>query len=214
MITVLFFDTETNGLPKERNALTTSTENWPHILQISWTTASVSTDSLEILEQQTHFLKLEDDIVFNTESAAIHKIEENIVRTGTPSREILEKFQKAAKSVDVIVAHNLSFDKSVLWASYYRLNDKETFSWWPQYEYCTMNATKGLLKLPSKFAKPKDPWKLPRLSELHIWLFQKEPEKLHTADADVDTLISCFKELCIRKVVSIELWEHKLKKLD
>ena len=209
MLTILFFDTETNGLPKDRNGLTTNTENWPYILQISWSIISCSSERFDVLEQQTHYIEFPEGVPFDTEAAKIHKIEEAVVRSAVPSREVLEKFRKAAQASDVIVAHNLAFDKSVLWASYYRLNSQETFSWWPTHDYCTMIATKNLIKLPSKYAKPNDLYKLPRLVELYRWLFNKEPEgNLHSADADVAVLITCFRELLARRVVPFDLWKE------
>jgi DNA polymerase III epsilon subunit-like protein len=209
---ILFFDTETNGLPLSRNALTSDTEKWPYILQISWTLMDFSTNP-EIFNTKTYYLELPPGITWNKESAVIHKISETTARSGKQTREVLMSLQEAMKSADVLVAHNLAFDKPVLRAAYYRLNANESFTWWPLLEYCTMENTKSLIKLPSKYAKPGDPWKYPRLTELYKYLFEKEADSslLHTASGDVSLLITCFKELLTRRVVPFEAWVELLR---
>lgn len=213
MLTILFFDTETNGLPKDRKATTQDTEKWPYILQISWTLLLIENNcKRNILESQTHYLRLPDNVQFDTEASKIHKIQESIVRAAPDSKTILDLFKKVSQSANVIVAHNLAFDKPALYASFYRINKDENFNWWPSYEFCTMEQTKGILKLPSKFAKPNDPWKYPRLSELHKYLFEVEPvEILHSAETDVAVLIKCFLELVERRVVPLDKWEEALR---
>ena len=213
MLTALFFDTETNGLPGDRNALTTDTAKWPHIVQISWTLTKYLDGVWIPIVSATHYIRLPSEIPWNTGSAAIHKISEETARSGTDARDVLKEFQEAAAQADVIIAHNLAFDKPVLRAALYRLNPAETFSWWPTLEYCTMEHTKALCKLPTKFAKPSDPWKYPRLVELYKYLFNKEAgtDGLHTASGDVALLITCFEELLARRVVPFDTWLANLR---
>ena len=213
MLTALFFDTETNGLPVDRNALTSDTTKWPHILQLSWSLTKYEDNAFTLISTATNYLYLPSEIPWNTGSAAIHKIPEATVRSGSDARDVLKGFQEAAAKADVIIAHNLAFDKPVIRAAVYRLNSSENFSWWPTLEYCTMEHTKALCKLPTKFAKPSDPWKYPRLVELYKYLFNKEADKaaLHTASGDVAILIACFEELLARRVVPFDTWLTNLR---
>jgi len=214
MITTLFFDTETNGLPTDRNALTSDTGKWPHIIQLSWTLKTYEEGAGSIkVATETHYLRLPTEIAWNADSAAIHKIPETTARCGEDVRDVLRSFQEAAATADVIVAHNLVFDKPVLRASFYRIHAPESFSWWPTLEYCTMEHTKALCKLPTKFAKPSDPWKYPRLTELYKYLFNTNAptEGLHTASGDVSLLITCFEELLTRRVVPFDTWLANLR---
>lgn len=213
MLTALFFDTETNGLPSDRNALTSDTVKWPHIVQLSWSLSKYEDNTWTLLSTATHYVCLPSEVPWNTGSAAIHKIPEATARSGAAAREVLKEFQEAAAKADVIVAHNLAFDKPVLRAALYRLNSTESFSWWPTLEYCTMEHTKALCKLPTKFAKPSDPWKYPRLVELYKYLFNKEANRdaLHTASGDVAVLITCFEELLARRVVPFDTWLTNLR---
>lgn len=217
MFTVLFFDTETNGLPTDRNAFTRDTEKWPHILQISWTLKSYQRNDEKvegrIISSETHYIHLPDAVPFNDRSAAIHNISESVVRKAAESRDVLERFKKDAQSADVLIAHNLAFDKPVLMAEYYRINPNESFAWLPTTDYCTMEQTKSTLRLPTRFARPNDPWKNPRLTELYEWLFKTAPtkEQLHTADGDVVVLIACFEELVRLRVVPFDKWLEALR---
>lgn len=208
MINVLFFDTETNGLPLDRRALTSDVCKWPHILQISWTLKSYSESDSRVLETHTEYLKLPTGVPWNDESAKFHKIPKKAIEMGQEPSEVLELFAKVAKKAHVIVSHNLAFDKPVVRAAFYRLNPKETFSWWATHEFCTMDSTKALCKIPSKFGKPGDPWKWATLPELYSFLFNKDVSGvvLHTAEGDTQVLIQCFDELVKRRVVPLLKW--------
>lgn len=213
MLTILFFDTETNGLPLGRRDLTTDVSKWPHILQISWTLKSYTETTSATLETQTHYLKLPSGVPWNNESAKFHNISQNDVNDGEEPEKILLEFKAAVKRANVIVAHNLAFDKPVVRAAFYRLSSTETFSWWPLHEFCTMDSTKALCKLPSKYAKPGDPWKWPTLPELYKYLFGKDVSGvvLHTAEGDTSVLLQCFDELILRRVVPLAKWLEILR---
>jgi DNA polymerase III epsilon subunit-like protein len=213
MLNVLFFDTETNGLPLDRRALTSDVAKWPHVLQISWTLKSYTDTSSKTLETQTTYLKLPDDIPWNDESAKFHKISKKSIEGGTDPRETLNAFKEAVKKANVLVAHNLAFDKPVVRAAFYRLNASEDFKWWPTFEYCTMDTTKALCKLPSKYAKPGDLWKWPTLPELYKFLYGVDISGvvLHTAEGDTNVLIQCFDALLLRRVIPLDKWLSVLR---
>lgn len=213
MLHILFFDTETNGLPLDRKALTSEVAKWPHILQISWTLKAYDVRSSKTLETRTAYLKLPADVSWNAESAKFHKILPSQVESGESCDEVLQSFRTAAKKAHVLVAHNLAFDKPVLRAAFYRLNSSETFSWWPRHEYCTMDNTKALCKLPSRWAKPGDPYKWPTLPELYKYLYGVDISGviLHTAEGDTNVLIQCFEELLERRVVPLVRWLDVLR---
>jgi len=113
MINVLFFDTETNGLPLDRRALTSDVAKWPHVLQISWTLKCYTDNSSKTLETHTTYIKLPAGVPWNDESAKFHKISKKSVEDGTDPRETLNAFKEAVKKANVLVSHNLAFDKPV-----------------------------------------------------------------------------------------------------
>jgi DNA polymerase-3 subunit epsilon len=205
----LFFDTETNGLPSNRAKDYTEVRAWPHILQIAWQVWEIQGSLQRLITSKNILVKPQSTMVWNEESATIHKIKrEDLAAHGISLQKMLESFYQDAKDVDCIVAHNLGYDKPVLWAEFHRWvlsgrGDRAPHEWWPEKELCTMMDTRSLCKIPSKKKDPKDPYKWPRLSELFQTLFvgQPIPDNLHDASQDVDVLVSCFLELLRRDLV-------------
>lgn len=217
---ILFFDTETNGLPKERNALSHDHAKWPHIVHLAWqiwtySDAGAGEASPVLVCKKSVLIRPEETLVWNAESEAIHGIsKERALAEGKPVNTVLEEFRADAATCHVLIAHNIAFDKPVLRASYYRMDPSESFVWWPPTEYCTMENTKRLCKLPSKFAKPSDPYKYPRLVELQTYLHGSAGDfDFHTADGDVSCLVSCFQELVRRRLVPFDTWRRTLRVL-
>ena len=135
---ILVFDTETTGLP-ERNGrndpLINDVEKWPHIIQLSY--LLYDTNLKKLLECQDHIIKLPKNITISKESTNIHGINRSLCnRKGICIDYAIEDFNKTLQQCDCIVAHNLSFDKSMIQVENIRLNNKDSFK--QISEYCTM----------------------------------------------------------------------------
>jgi hypothetical protein len=57
---VLVFDTETTGLPTERNASISDLKVWPHIVQLSYILYDI--DEKKIIKCQDHIIKIDPAI--------------------------------------------------------------------------------------------------------------------------------------------------------
>lgn len=196
---VLFFDTETNGLPKNRYAPYTSTEMWPHVVQISW--QIIDTDTWLVLKEEDHFLK--PRTVWDKEAERIHQIPESIAKKfGKEPLDVFKLLQGDLLLCSSMVAHNMTFDKTAIMSELQRLyiSGQYTISptkfWNGIKEVCTMNATKVFCDL--KF-KEGTGLKFPRLNELYLKLFGAEYDisgaNLHNAKHDVSCLVMCVKKL-------------------
>ena len=208
---VILYDTETNGLPKRWNAPPTDVANWPAILTIAWQIWDYSAEPPVLLEKEMRLVDPGPSIVWDEEAAKIHGLSLEIARTeGQAPVQVFTEFMEKVRTCDLVVAHNLAFDKSVVLASLYRLNPSMRVDWWPRMEYCTCLNTAMLCKLPPvcKNPKPSDPYKRPRLPELYNYLFEKQPDAavLHSAAGDTAVLSDCFLELVRRRVVPLERW--------
>lgn len=212
---ILFFDTETNGLPHVKNAPVTVVENWPRVVQIAWQIWEFAPgDSSPNHVQSLSFLvKPDPGLVWDAGSFAIHKIsKERAILEGTSGNEVFQAFSTVLQSSSVVCAHNIAFDKPVALAELLRHSIGITS--WPHIEYCTCINTKELLKLPSRYAKPWDMYKLPKLVELYTFLYSPSVTfEFHSATGDVQCLVQCFRELVRRRFVPLDTWERNLRVL-
>jgi DNA polymerase III subunit epsilon len=187
----LFFDTETTGLPKSWKAPVSDTGNWPHIVQIAWT---IFDDSGKQLAFHDHIVKPEGFVI--PESAtAIHGIStEKALKEGRQAREVLKEFSVAVQGAARLVAHNLDFDEKMVRVELFRLGMPDGLGEIPR--ICTMKASTKYCKIPGPYG---DKW--PKLSELHIKLFEVDFEDQHNAASDVLCCAKCFFELRRRAVI-------------
>jgi len=194
---VIVFDTETTGLPQDYNALITDSAKWPHIVQLSYIV--YDTDTKEILDFTDRIVYLDPAVVtISPESMAVHKITaERSQEEGKPIGEVLAEFMEALKDVDLVVGHNIGFDKRMIGVECNRNGiHADPFVNANQIalpDYCTMRETTARCQLPTLNKKTGQTyWKWPKLSELHTHLFGSPPKGTHNAIADVMICLRCF----------------------
>lgn len=206
---ILVFDTETNGLPKNMYESFYKTENWPRILQIAWQVLLLSEDgqSIAAAESGNMYVTPDPTMAWDAEAAAVHGITRDLLETqGRPLTETLAAFREVAATTDVWIAHNIAFDAPVVMAEYVRSGSTD-FTWLPPSQYCTCDSTRALCKLPTIYATPRNPYKRPKLSELHTWLFGAPGAyAAHDAAGDVACLSACVQELLRRRLVPLDAW--------
>lgn len=200
---IVYFDTETNGLPKVRGGADTDVKNHPEPVEIAW---QIWEDE-KLVKRRVALIKPDPSIVWDSGSAMIHKIYKQFaLDNGTPGADVFTEFKTDCRSCDAIIAHNLAFDLPVVKCACLRLwSDDLDFSWLPATQICTMKLTTGVCKLPYKDSKyPQRPgsYKQPRLAELHTYLFGNAGTyEAHRASSDVDCLVACSQELLRRNIL-------------
>jgi DNA polymerase-3 subunit epsilon len=187
---ILFVDTETTGLPKNRNsnALETS-DNWPDIVSVSW--AVYDNGVRKFIK---YALIKPGDWVIPEDSTKIHGITmDYAIEHGESLYEVLHELREDLVLCDSVVAHNLEFDKNVLFHAYkWRLN-MNPWPFWPKDEICTMIHSESEVKIPSKYPKPGRLYKPPTLKELYKATFDRDPEGgLHNSQRDVEVLCEIY----------------------
>ncbi len=184
----LIFDTETTGLPKRWGAPISDTDNWPRCIQIAW---QLHDDLGRVIEHQDYLVKPEGfNIPYDAER--IHGISTELAQAdGIPLAEVLEKFNIALSKAKFIVGQNLGFDVNIMGCEFYRLGVESPMGSMPILDTCT-EVTASLLKLPGGRGGK---FKLPTLTELHQYLFNKPFAEAHNATADVEATTRCFFEL-------------------
>jgi DNA polymerase III epsilon subunit-like protein len=215
---VLLFDTETNGLPKNRFAPPSQTDAYPAVLQISWAMYALTADSMTLVDRVDKSLRLAPEIPWDTGAAAIHGIPEAKARVGEyPAKAFLE-FREVLHQVDYVICHNMEFDKPVVRAAAYAASSsvgeadaKLLRSLWSTKirEFCTMNSTRALVGIPSA-PEAKHPFKAPRLNELytklygHVYDLSGSGNSLHSARSDTHCLAQCVIRLLRRGHLRID----------
>jgi len=199
---LLFIDSETNGLPLNRYAPFTSSEMWPHLIQLSW--QIVDSTNWTTLKMENHFLK--PRAVWDKDAERVHQIPEGFAKDhGKEPVDVLTILHEDLEVSDCIIAHNLVFDKTAILAEVQRawesgkIQTRPLTFWRGKKELCTMVLTKQFVGI--KFPKSND-LKFPRLEELYTKLFDKPYDisgaKLHDSSNDVSCLVMCYRELTTR----------------
>lgn len=187
---ILFIDTETTGLPKNRysNGLE-SKDNWPNIVSVSWAVYQ-GQEKLYI----KYALIKPDGWIIPEDSTKIHGITyEYALANGRDLYEVMIELHDDLLKCDVVVAHNLEFDKNVIFSAYKWHCKMNPWPFWPKEEICTMNRAESEVKIPSKYPKPGKLYKSPSLMELYRDTFKKEPSvALHNSQRDVEAMCEIF----------------------
>ena len=196
---ILVFDTETTGLPSDRNASIRDVTKWPHIIQLSYILYDI--DMKKTLCCVDDIIKLDDNVEISEKSIELHKITRSISnRKGILISEAINNFNMVLETADVVVAHNLSFDKKMIMVECVRLNMKQYFtnsSGKGVKEYCSMKNSVGICKIERVNSKGEKYYKYPSLSELHNYLFGHYPENVHDSMADVLICLRCYYKMII-----------------
>lgn len=191
----LVFDTETNGLPRSRNAPVSEVSNWPRVVQIAWE----AFDTRDWKTDSRSYVIHPDGFTIPKDAERVHGISTSIARKrGVALAEALDAFVEILSQSAVLVGHNLKFDTNVVGAEFHRLGLGDPFR--GKTHSCTMLATTKFCALPGPYG-----YKWPTLPELHSRLFGKTVKETHDAAADVATCSKCFFELKRRGVVRIAI---------
>lgn len=188
----LVCDTETNGLPKSWRVSYLDVQNWPRIVQIAWMAVERKENGDWQQSECYSAVIYPDDWWIPPAVSDVHGITDEKARAeGRPIREVLSEFFLATCQADVLVAHNVDFDRSVILAELLRLDEAEAIRKLIAADYyCTMEAGTSICTIPGSHG-----WKWPRLSELYWHLFGTLPVNQHRADGDVLACAACLQKL-------------------
>ena len=170
---ILFFDTETTGLVKDWDNPGSAYN--PRMVQIGLLLCS---DSGRVLHTMGTMI-LPEGFEIPPVVENIHGIStEMATKHGLNLNDVLDVFMDLITSADLLVAHNLKFDRCVIEGELIRANkcaclDIKT--------YCTMLNTTDICMLPSK----RNGYKWPKLSEAYQHFFKIPLEDAHDALTDV-----------------------------
>lgn len=191
---ILIFDTETTGLPIKYNASIYNTSNWPFIIQLSY--CIFDTKQNKIILNSNNIVKVDN---IPEDSIKIHGITQEICNSkGRAISDVLNQFNTDARNADLLVAHNISFDKKIIIVECIREDIMSIFCNKPL-EYCTMKNAINLCKIERKFKDGTSYFKYPTLTELHNYLFGQDPSGQHDAQNDILICLRCYYKMIYNK---------------
>lgn len=178
MTVITFFDTETTGLPKYKNA--SNHPDQPRIVQFAY----ITTD--EHGNEITHANMIcQTDVEIGSKAQEVHGIDyKKTVKYGVRQTVLANVIRSIYDYSDILVAHNAKFDNFLCKAHLARLgveleNNKL---------YCTLENSKDLIQLPPTEKMKRagfNKFKQPNLMEAHQFFFRSGFDGAHDALADV-----------------------------
>ncbi len=208
------FDTETTGLPKGSKAPWYKHHLWPHIVQMSWLTYDTDTGEMHCVDR---IVNIGPEIEITEGSIEKHGITHKMsLESEYKITDVLKEFTDVLESSDMIVGHNIDFDRNVLMCEYSRNNLKNTMEYYDKMlMYCTMRNSIDVCKIKKEWPNGNVTYKWPTLEELHYTLFRNNPINLHNSLVDIFVTFRCFYKLkfdkdILRENVSLRSYYNEL----
>ena len=183
-MSIIFFDTETTGLPLNYDAPCTDVDNWPRLVQLAWVMDADDGPSISA----GNCLIRPEGFEIHERASLVHGITtERALASGVNIKEALGIFLRCVKASSLIVGHSVAFDISVVGAECVRVGAPYE---WGKPSYCTMLRAIDHCAIPSPYGL-----KWPKLQELHSKLFGCEFDNAHNAMSDVTAAAKCYWEM-------------------
>ena len=181
MGSILFFDTETTGLPDWKKP--SGSEQQPHLVELAAILADENT--MEVITVIDTVIKPEGWII-PKEMTDIHGIShERALEDGVSEKSAVKSLFDLWKSSENIkrVSHNRTFDQRIIRIAAKRyLSDEDIEAWADKSDFeCTMLKAKPIMELPPK---GRFGYKNPRLEEAYLFFTGRERGTQHRAMAD------------------------------
>lgn len=194
-MTIVFFDTETTGLPRDYNVPSSKLDNWPRLVQLAWI---VSDYDGNVISNENHII-IPNGFEIPSISAAIHGITTEIAKSkGEKLVDVIDKFLGVLQNATAIAGHNISFDQHIVEAEILRCGRFNILKSIPS--YCTMKLSANYCNILNSNREVK--W--PTLQELFFKLYREKFEEAHNAMADIQATYKCFFTLVKLGVIKLE----------
>lgn len=189
---ILYFDTETTGLPNAQNPLNHPSQ--PHMTQLGFILEVNGNDALTVdtLIRPDETWRIHDDsgtVIGKIASELTGITADMCYADGIPVADAVELFMIAAENADAIVCHNTSFDAKLMSIQYARLKPdmppRTVLCGRPT--LCTMKAATPICKIPKKGVVKTTGvnFKWPKLTEAVEFFYGETLEGAHSAIVDI-----------------------------
>ena len=212
---VMIFDVETTGLlPRDRTG--TPLTELPHILQISF--VIFDTQYWRVVKSVDFHINVPSTVEISPLITELTGITREKCDNGTTILNALLEFQTEYTMCNMIVAHNIQFDREMIRVEMERNREQIlTFDtnmiFNAEYEksvnkeiYCTMQMGRNVCKIEGLTKTGKTYLKSPKLIELYEHLFGMSPKDLHNSLVDTYVCLRCFVKLRFKFDLSLDMF--------
>jgi len=225
MVKILAFDTETNTntmLMREKNSkkllsfvdYKNNNSLWstyinicPSIIQLSYVLYDTNNSSSSKIFNK--YIDIPDNITITEETIKIHHITRETILNATnvnkaKIEDALNEFMNDFSKADVVVGHNVQFDRTMIIAELIRTSKEDKVQKIKQMMNnnnfaCTMKITTPILKQVlhvTKKTEDQKVFKYPKLIEAYKYYFGYEPNKKFLHNALIDAIV-CLRVYCM-----------------
>ena len=192
-MTILFFDLETTGLLPNIDVNYRNLDKFINcrMVSIAW---YIYDNSENLIKSKYTVIKPMDfNIDNNSKATKINKITNIIATNGSNINNVWNELANDLVNVDLLVAHNLHFDITVLSSELVRSGREDILTKLCNTDkYCTMINSTNICKIPFAYGKG---YKYPKLQELHKYLFNYNFINDHNASSDAEATAKCYFKL-------------------
>lgn len=201
---ILFFDTETTGLPPKDAQWDIDYEQFPRICQLSWIYAG---------REENHIIR-PDGWVIPQEATDVHGITNEYAQEhGEPLAEVMGKFIADCHAAKLICGHNVYFDISTVKSELMRKASFDQFADDALYKGKRIDTMRPSMKfVDARFSNGR--LKFPRLEELYARCFPGETFPAHDAIEDVRAVVRCLPVLVEKGIITLAVKEYPDVQVD
>ena len=205
---VLFFDTETTGIPDRAAKWDVDFMEYPHVVQMAW---------IHGCKVENHIIR-PDGWTIPDETVEIHGITtEYAMEHGEPFAAVVDMFIQDCHDAGLICGHNIHFDTGIVKANilrdlgreYYDANDVET-ALFKGKRIDTMRSTMKWVDARTSWGKLK----FPNLGELYARCFPGETFHAHDALDDTKAVARCLPVILELGLVELKVKEYPEERQD
>ena len=189
-VRALVFDTETTGIVVRDSP--PEDPHQPDLVQLGM--LLVETDDWSSRARHAMLVQLAEGVSIEEGARKAHGIsEEDCQRYGVPLMVAGSLFNQLCLQADVLVAHNIAFDRIIMQTALHRLGGKPDRMEGLR-QICTMEESTEILKLPGRY----ESYKWPSLAEAYRYFTEREIEGAHDALVDSEACLAVFRALVDR----------------
>lgn len=195
---ILYFDTETTGLPAQGAKWETDFEQFPRIVQLSWIYGE---------REENHIIR-PDGWEIPQEATEVHGITNEYAQEhGEPLADVMGKFLADCSAAKLICGHNIYFDVSVVKSELMRTQSFDKFADDALFKGKRIDTMRPSMKfVDARFSNGK--LKFPRLEELYAKCFPSETFPAHDAIEDVRAVVRCLPVLVDKGIVELVVKDY------